>query len=99
MNTRSNRGRGKLYEVYSEEFVANISYQIHEEFTIEGSLERWWGELTCIENVDIRDNSRYMVELEDRRKGKCSLKRRTNKAVIGVPSRYFYLFQGGGSLE
>ena len=99
MNTRSNRGRGKLYEVYSEEFVANISYQVHEEFTRGGSLEKWWGELILVEHVKIRDSASYIVELEDRRKGKCSLKRRINKAVIGVPPRYFYLFQGGGSLE
>ena len=99
MKTQSSRGRGKLYEAYGGEFVANISYQVHEELATEPILKKWGGELILVENMKIRDGDRYMIELEDERKGKCFLKRRINKAVIGVPPRYYYLFQGSGSLE
>ena len=99
MSTRSNRGKGKLYQVYDDEPVAKISYQIHEEFDLVGSPRKWRGELTLAENVEIREGGRYMIELEDKRKGKCLLKRRINRAVVEVPSRHFYLFQGGGPLK
>jgi len=99
MNTRSNRGKGTLYEVYSDEPVAKISYQIHEEFDLVGSLRKWWGELTLAENVEIREGDRYVIELEDKRKGKCRLKRRINKVVVEVPSRHLYLFQGSEPLK
>jgi hypothetical protein len=99
MSTCSNRGKGKLYEAYNDEPVAKISYQIHEEFDLGGSLRKWWGELTLAENVEIREGDRYIIELEDKRKGKCRLKRRINKAVVEVPSRHLYLFQGGEPLK
>jgi len=99
MKTHSSRGRGKLYEAGGEEFIANISYQAHEELATKPGLKRWSGELTLVENVRIRDGGSYIIELEDKRKGRGFLKRRTNKAVIGVPSRFFYLFHGSGPLE
>ena len=99
MSTRSNRGKGTLYDVYDDEPVAKISYQIHEEFDLGGSLRKWWGELTLAENVEIREGYRYIIELEDKRKGKCRLKRRINKAVVEVPSRHLYLFQGSEPLK
>ena len=99
MKTYSSRGRGKLYEAYSREFVAHISYRVNEELATEPRLKKWSGELTLVENMKIRDGGRYMIELEDERKGKCLLKRRINKAVIGVPPRYFYLFHGDTPLE
>ena len=99
MSTRSNRGKGKLYQAYDDKPVAEISYQIHEEFDPLGSPGKWWGELTLAASVEIREGDRYMIELEDKRKGRCLLKRRTNKAVVEVPPRYFYLFKGVGPLK
>jgi len=99
MSARITQGTGKIYKVGNKQAVATVKYQLHEEFTAGGKLERWWGELTFMEKVNINNSDRYMIELEDKRKGRCSLKRRTNKAVLGVPPRYFYLFQGSGSLE
>ena len=99
MSTHINRGRGKLYEADGETFVANISYRVYEELAMEPILKRWSGELVFVEYVKIRDGASYIIELEDKRKGRCFVKRRTNRAVIGVPSRFFYLFQGGGLLK
>ena len=93
------RGRGKLYEIYSEELVSEVNYQIHEELTTEGKLEKWWGELTLVDNIRIQDGDKYVIELEDKRKGRCLLRRRVNKAVISVPPRYFYWVQSAGPLK
>ena len=98
MATHVTRGKGKLYETNSEKLISTVSYKIHEELTIEGKLEKWQGELTLTDNLRIHDGDRYVIELEDKRKGRCSLKRRINKAVILVPPRYFYLLQGTGPL-
>jgi len=94
MATHVTRGKGRLYEANSEKLISAVSYQIYEELTIEGTLERWWGELTLTDSVRINDGDRYVIELDDNRKGRCSLRRRINKAVILVPPRFFYLLQG-----
>jgi len=98
MATHVTRGKGNLYEANSEKLISMVSYQIYEELTREGTLKRWWGELTLDDSIRIHDGDRYVIELEDKRKGRCSLKRRINKAVILVPPRYFYLLQGTGPL-
>jgi hypothetical protein len=92
-------GVGKLYDVYSEKLISIVNYKIHEELTTTGILERCWGELTLADSINVPDGNRYMIELEDGRKGNCSLRRRVNRAVISVPPRYFYLFQGVGVLK
>ena len=99
MATHVKRGKGNLYEANSEKLISTVSYKIHEELTIEGNLEKWSGELTLTDNIRIQDGDRYAIELEDKRKGRCSLKRRINKAVILVPPRYFFFLQGTGPLE
>jgi hypothetical protein len=92
-----NRGRGKLYRIGSEQFVTAINYQVHEALTTDPP--RWWGELTLNENVDIRSSDRYIIKLEDGRKGKCYLKKLVNRVARGVPPRYFYHFTGLDLLE
>ncbi|MDH5695385.1 MAG: hypothetical protein OEZ00_02075 [Dehalococcoidia bacterium] len=99
MSARITRGTGKLCKGSSEQFVAAVNYRFHEELSPEGSLDRWWGELTFVDNIRLDDGDGYTIELEDKRKGTCSIKRRINKAVILVPPRYFYLFRGKGPLE
>ena len=99
MSARITQGTGKLYKADNKQAITAVSYRLHEEFAPEGGLERWWGELTFVENININNSDRYTIELEDKRRGRCSLKRRINKAVIGVPPRYFYFFQGGSPLE
>ena len=99
MATHVKRGTGNLYEANSENIISTVSYKIHEELTIEGNLVKWSGELTLTDNIRIQDGDRYTIELEDKRKGRCSLKRRINKAVILVPPRFFFLIQGTGPLE
>ncbi|MFC1979588.1 hypothetical protein ACFLVS_01760 [Chloroflexota bacterium] len=98
MATHATRGKGTLYETHSGKVISMVSYHIHEELTSEGTLEKWWGELTLTDSVKVPDGDKYMIELEDKRKGNCSLKRRINRAVILVPPRYIYLIRGNGPM-
>ena len=85
---------GKLYKSNDEQFVIEVDYQLQNE-----SPTNWWGELVFIDYARISDGSGYIIELEDKRKGNCHLKKRVNRAVSGVPPRYVYHFAGTGPLE
>ena len=80
---------GKLYQASNEQFLANVNYQFQHE-----SPQRWWGELTLVEYMRISDGYGYILELEDNRKGRCTLKKRVNRAVTSLPPRYIYRFSG-----
>jgi hypothetical protein len=82
---------GKLYHASGNQFIANVTYQFQHE-----SPTQWWGELTLIEYKRLNDGSGYILELEDRRKGRCALKKRVNRAVTSLPPRYIYHFTGSG---
>ena len=99
MTTNVTRGEGKLYKSGNDKLLSTVNYRLHEELDEEGNQKSWWGELTITDNIRIPDGDKYVIELEDGRKGKCSLKRRINRAVILVPPRFIYLVQGTGLLE
>lgn len=84
-------GTGKLYHASDEEFLANVNYQFQHE-----SPQQWWGELTLVEYVRVKDGGGYVLELEDNRRGRCALKKRVNRAVTSLPPRYIYRFSGTG---
>ncbi|MFH1003736.1 MAG: hypothetical protein V1780_06295 [Chloroflexota bacterium] len=98
MTTNYSRGRGKLYDTMTDELISTVSYTINEDLGRDGKTRKWWGELTFIESVRIAEGNRYRLQLADNRRGQCALRRRTNKAVISVPSRFFYMLQGTGPL-
>ena len=85
---------GKLYRLSDGQFVTDVNYQFQDE-----SETSWWGELTLIDYLRINENDAYMIELEDKRKGNCRLRKRVNRAVSGVPPRYIYRFNGTGALK
>jgi len=87
---------GKLYQssASDEELVAEVSYQLQHD-----SPPSWWGELTLVEYVRLKDGSGYVLELEDGRRGRCALKKRVNRAVSSLPPRYVYHFSGTGGFE
>ena len=85
---------GKLYNSLDNQLIANVTYNLqHEE------EYQWWGELTTIEYKQIKDGSSYLIELEDGKKSRCSLKKRINRAVSSLPPRYVYHFSGSGNFE
>ena len=87
-------GTGKLYQASNEQFLANVNYQFQHE-----SPQQWWGELTLVEYMRVSDGSGYILELEDNRKGRCTLKKRVNRAVTSLPPRYIYRFSGTSKFE
>ena len=68
---------GRLYSCYDKRLLAEVDYQCYDE-----SRQNWWGELTLTEFQRLRDGDGYIIELEDRRKGSCSLRKNVNKAVL-----------------
>ena len=85
---------GKLYRSGGKEFVATVNYKLLDE-----SPANWWGDLTLTEYMRISEGDGYILVLEDNRSGKCSLKKRVNRAVSGVPPLYHYRFKGRGPLK
>ena len=88
-------GTGKLYRFSDDQFVANVDYQLfnHEAAT------NWWGELSLIDSVRLSEGDNYVIELEDKRKSRCHLKKRVNRAVSGIPPHYIYHVTGFSPLE
>ncbi len=85
---------GGLYGISDNKLVAKVNYQLHDE-----TATNWWGELTLIDYMRLNEREGYIIELEDKRKGRCRLKKRVNRAVSGVPPRYIYTFTGTSPLE
>ena len=85
---------GKLYIARDERFLGTVNYHLYDE-----SATNWWGDFTLTEYRHIGDGDGYMIELADKRKGRCSLKKLVNKAAIGVPPLYYYRFKRNGPLE
>ncbi len=83
---------GKLYKF--DEFIVNVNYQLYDK-----SGTTWWGELVLTEYRNVSDGDGYAIELQDGRRGHCSLKKRVNRAVNGVPPLYHYQFRGYGTLK
>lgn len=85
---------GRLYQSSDEKFIAEVSYQFQHE-----AENRWWGELTLVDYVRIKDGSGYLLEIEDGRRSKCALKKRVNRAVTSLPPRYVYHFSGNSKFD
>jgi len=88
-------GIGKLYRLSDNQFVADVKYQLLQH----PAATNWWGELTLIDYTRLSEGDMFMIELEDKRKSKCHLKKRVNRAVSGIPPRYIYHVTGFSSLE
>ena len=84
---------GKLYSGAGE-FIVAVKYQLYAE-----ALTSWWGELVPTEYRRMNDGDGYLIELEDGRRGRCSLRKRINRAVSGTPPLYHFQFMGRGHLE
>ena len=86
---------GKLYKLNDGEFISCVNYRLfHDEEVI-----NWWGELTLEDYVRLDDSDGYIIELEDKRRGQCNLRKRSNRAVSGVPPRWVYRITGTSPLE
>ena len=88
-------GIGKLYRFGDNQFVSNVNYQIFEH----PAATNWWGELTLVDYVRLDEGGMFIIELGDKRKNKCHLKKRVNRAVSGIPPRYVYHVTGFSQID
>ena len=86
---------GKLYKMDDSEFVAGVNYHVFQH----PAASNWWGELTPTESVPLDEGDMFEIEFEDRRRSKCQLKKRVNRAVSGLPPRYTYHVTGFSAIE
>ena len=85
---------GRIYQSVDGKYIAEVNYNFqHEE------QHSWWGELTLVDYVQIKDGGGYIIELEDGRQCRVALKKRVNRAVSSLPPRYVYHFSGSGKFE
>ena len=84
---------GKLYD-YNGQKLADVNYKY-----FNGISQNWWGELTLTEYQKIKEGDSYVIEMEDGKKGRCSLKKKVNRAVHGLTPLFCYVFNGNGKLE
>lgn len=87
------KGQGKLFKLDAVEMLSPVEYNIFVEPATNGT-EKWQGEMVSIESVKISDGGHYLIEMEDGRLGLCCLQKKVNKAVMGLPVRYFYHLSG-----
>ena len=85
---------GKLYPIGDEQTGIGIDYRLVGEVTT-----RWWGDFVSTEYRRISDKVRYIIELEDGRKGMCAIHKEVGRAATGTPTRYRYSFKGIGHLD
>ena len=71
---------GKLYSFGGKEAIVRVDYRFYDE-----SPASWWGELVPKEYRRLSDGDGYLIELEDGRRGRCSLRKRVNRAVAAPP--------------
>jgi hypothetical protein len=88
-------GDGKLYRFNNQQLVSSVEYKLYEE---DSSGIHWWGELYLDTNIRILEDKNYVMEFDDSRKGRCVVKRLSNRVLIGMPSRHMYRFTGIGPL-
>jgi len=80
---------GKLYRFSEKQFVTNVNYRLYRH-----TPSNLYGELVPFESGCVSDGGDYTMELADKRKIRCNLKKRVDRAVIGIPPRYVYHFIG-----
>jgi len=85
---------GKLYGPGGENFVVGIEYKFYDD-----SPSGWWGEFVTNEYRRLKEGDGYVIELEDGRKGRCSIRKRVNRATTGIPTLYYYYFMGNSLLK
>ncbi len=85
---------GKLYLFGVEEAIVKVDYRFYDE-----SPSGWWGELVPKEYRRLSDGDSYVLEIADGRWGRCSLRKRVNRAVSSTPPLYYYYFRGLGRFE
>jgi len=77
---------GKLYRLGDNQFIGSVNYRL---FHHPEAINQC-GELTPINYILLGEGDLFVIELEDKRKSKCHLRKRVNRAVSWFPPRYTY---------
>ena len=88
-------GKGKLYRLNDNQFMADINYQLYQR----RESTDWSAELTLPSGLKISDNEIFLIKLEDGRKCLCKLRKKVNRAVSGVPPCFIYHAVSLGQIE
>jgi len=86
---------GKLYRFSDGQIVGYVNYKVFHH----SAATNWWGELTLMDYIRLDEGDMFVIELEDKRKSQCHLKKRVNMAVSGTPPRFVYHVTGTSPLE
>jgi len=81
--------KGNLYRWDSDQPIGEVDCNFFND-----SASSWRGELIFVEYRKITDGDGYILELENGRRGRCSLNKMINKAVSGFPTMFYYMFRG-----
>jgi hypothetical protein len=87
--------KGKLYRIGDDRLLTEVRYQIFEH----PAASNWWGELVPMDFVELKEGELFSIEFEDRRRSRCHLKKKVNRAVSGIPPRYVYHVTGFSPME
>jgi hypothetical protein len=87
------RGKGKIYDS-SENYLDEVTYEIHQKSPAESDGREWWGEITLDKCMMLAGNC--IIELNDGRRGLCTTKMKTTSSFgLAFDS---YNLEGTGSL-
>ena len=97
MTTFVNNGAGTLYDTGEIETLATIAYRIYRNPATEQRGEEWWGGFAL--DFPVAERGEYTLEMEDGRKGVCSLKVRKIQQITESLTFYHYDLKGIGALK
>jgi len=85
-------GIGTLYNMDGKQTIAAINYQIIYKPPTQFSFGEWWGSLNPVNDQSLLELGEYIIELEDKRRGKIIINR--INAQSGLPAGYEFLGSG-----
>ena len=97
MTTYVTNGLGILYDAGQREVLAKIAYRIYRNPATEERGEEWWGGFAL--ECPVAEQSQYALELEDGRKGVCSLALRKAHKITESLTFYHYDLKGISALK
>lgn len=89
-------GTGILYDVGEKETLATIAYRIYRNPATEQRGEEWWGGFAL--GAPLTELKEYLLELEDGRKGNCTVNLRSVSRLSESLVFYHYDLMGIGVL-
>jgi len=92
------KGTGNLYRGAETEPFVSVKYSLLVDVSKSTGNHTWSGECILTRKDVIREGEMLSIELDSGHRGNCSLRKKVNKAVMGLPVRFFYQITGIGNL-